>query len=123
MSDKNVKPAAAKSTATTKPAAAKSTAAAKPAAAKEKKEPKRGVGTAAKEAIRDGKTNDETLAIVQAEFPEAKTSKASINWYRNKLRTDGEKVLTARELKKKADGDAPAKAKAKGKDKAKDPLD
>ncbi len=67
-----------------------------------KKTPKRGVGTVAIEAIRAGKTNEETLKVVQKEFPDAKTSLASINWYRNKLRSDGEKVPTARELKKAA---------------------
>jgi len=68
----------------------------------EKKEKKRGVGDAAIEAIRGGATNEEALEAVKAEFPEAKTSLASINWYRNKLRSDGEKVPTARELRKKA---------------------
>lgn len=76
------------------------------------KAPKVGVGTVALEAIRAGKTNEEALAAVRAEYPEAKTSLASINWYRNKARSDGEKVPTARELKKKA------KAASK-----KDPLD
>ena len=80
---------------------------------KETKAPKVGVGTVALEAIRAGKTNEEALATVRAAYPEAKTSLASINWYRNKARSDGEKVLTARELKKK-------KAKAASK---KDPLD
>lgn len=74
---------------------------------KEDKQPKRGVGTVAKEAIRDGKTNEEALEAVQAEFPDAKTSLASINWYRNKMRSDGEKVPTARELKKAAAADDP----------------
>ena len=68
----------------------------------EPKVPKRGVGTAAIEAIRTGQTNEETLNTVMAEFPEAKTTLASVNWYRNKLRTDGEDVPTARDLKKKA---------------------
>jgi membrane protein involved in colicin uptake len=67
-----------------------------------------GVGDLAKELIRDGKTNEQVLEAVKAKFPEAKTSMASINWYRNKLRTDGEQVPTARELK--ADGKAEAKA-------------
>ncbi len=72
---------------------------------------KRGVGTAAIEAIKSGMTNEEALTAVQKEFPEAKTSLASINWYRNKLRSDGDKsVKTARELKKAAKG-------------GKDPLD
>lgn len=84
----------------------------------EAKQPKRGVGTVAVEAIRAGKTNDEALQAVKKAFPDAGTSLASINWYRNKLRSDGEKVPTARELKKKgAKG-----AKGTGK-KAKDPLE
>jgi hypothetical protein len=70
--------------------------------AEEQKEKKRGVGDAAIDAIRAGKTNEEALDAVKAEFPDAKTSLASINWYRNKLRSDGEKVPTARELRKKA---------------------
>ncbi|UFK26701.1 hypothetical protein [Roseobacter phage RDJL6] len=68
----------------------------------EEKAPKRGVGTVATEAIRAGKTNEQALEAVQAEFPDAKTSLASINWYRNKLRSDGEDVPTARDLKKAA---------------------
>jgi len=70
---------------------------------------KRGVGTAAVEAIKDGKTNEETLAMVKVEFPEAKTTLASINWYRNKLRTDGDKTVpTARDLKSAAKAAAAA---------------
>mgnify|MGYP000526583416 CR=1 FL=1 len=68
---------------------------------KEVKEPKCGVGTVAIEALKAGKTNEEVLKVVKAKFPDAKTSLASINWYRNKLRTTGNKtVKTARELKK-----------------------
>lgn len=64
---------------------------------------KRGVGTVAIEALKARKTNEEALAAVQAEFPEAKTTLASVNWYRNKLRTDGdESVPTSRELKAEA---------------------
>ncbi len=76
------------------------------------KEPKRGVGTVAVEAIKAGKDNAEALKAVQAEFPEAKTSLASINWYRNKLRSekakgdDGKLVPTARELSKKKTAEA-----------------
>lgn len=58
-----------------------------------------GVGDMAKALIRDGKTNEEVLAAVKESFPDAKTSMASINWYRNKLRGDGETIPTARELK------------------------
>lgn len=76
--------------------------------------PKRNVGTVACEAIKASKTNEEALAAVKKAFPDAKTSIASINWYRNKLRADGNKsVKTARELKKKAGKKA----------KTKDPLD
>ncbi len=79
-------------------------------AAEQTKEPKGpGVGDVAKELIRAGKTNEEVLAAVKEQFPDAKTSMASINWYRNKLRGDGESVPTARELK----ADAKAEAKAK----------
>ena len=71
---------------------------------------KRGVGNAAQDAIRSGLTNEEALVAVQKEFPNAKTSMASINWYRNKMRQDKKSMVkTNRELKKAA--------------KAKDPLD
>lgn len=81
----------------------------KKAKTEKKKEKKVGVGTTATDAIKAGKTNEEALAAVKAKHPEAKTSLASINWYRNKLRADGVKgVKTARELKKAS--------------KAKDPL-
>jgi len=66
------------------------------------------VGDVAKDLIRGGKTNEEVLAAIKEQFPDAKTSMASINWYRNKLRTDGEDVPTARSLK----ADAKAEQKA-----------
>lgn len=75
-----------------------------------KEEKKRGVGNAAQDAIKSGLTNEEALVAVQAEFPNAKTSMASINWYRNKMRqTKKSGVKTNRELRKAA--------------KASDPLD
>jgi len=79
-------------------------AAAKPAKAEKAPKAPKGptVGDVAIEAIRAGKTNEEALAIVKAKFPDAKTSMPSINWYRNKIRSEGEKVPTARELKKAA---------------------
>jgi len=100
-------------------------AGAKPAEAakaedKEPKAPKRGVGTVAMEAILNGATNEEALAAVRKEFPDANTTKASINWYRNKLRKDGatstggawkgKPVPNAREMAKAA------KAAQEGKD-------
>lgn len=64
------------------------------------KEPKRGVGTVAMEAIRAGKTNEEALEAVKGEFPDGKTTLASVNWYRNKLRSEDKSIPTARDLKK-----------------------
>ena len=69
------------------------------------KEKKRGVGDVAMEAIKAGKTNEEALEAVKGEFPEAKTSLSSINWYRNKLRAEDKSIPTARDLKKKAADD------------------
>lgn len=77
--------------------------------AEQPKEKTPGVGDVAKDLIRGGKTNEEVLAAIKEQFPDAKTSMASINWYRNKLRGDGEEVPTARELK----ADAKAEAKTK----------
>lgn len=60
-----------------------------------------GVGAYAMDLIRDGKTNEATLTAVLKKFPKAKTTPASINWYRHEMRRNGEKkVKTARELKK-----------------------
>ena len=80
--------------------------------AEQPKEKTPGVGDVAKDLIRGGKTNEEVLAAIKEQFPEAKTSMASINWYRNKLRGDGENVPTARELKADAKAEAKAEAKA-----------
>jgi hypothetical protein len=68
------------------------------------KEAKRGIGTVIREAICAGKDNAEALAAAKAEFPEAKTTMPSVNWYRNDMRSRGEKgdngqdIPTAREL-------------------------
>lgn len=92
--------------------------------AEQPKEKTPGVGDVAKDLIRDGKTNEEVLAAIKEQFPDAKTSMASINWYRNKLRGDGENVPTARELKADAKAEQKAakeaaKAEAKAEAKAK----
>lgn len=81
--------------------------------AETKAAPKRGVGTVACEAIRGGATNQQALEAVQAEFPAAKTTLASINWYRNDLRTKGEDVPTSRDLNKKANAAKKAEKAAK----------
>jgi hypothetical protein len=66
---------------------------------------KDGVGKLAQELILAGGDNESVFNAVKAKFPEAKTSMASINWYRNKLRGEGKGVKTSRELRaaKKAD--------------------
>lgn len=70
-----------------------------------KKEPRKGVGSVAREAILAGKSNEEALAAVQKAFPDRKTSMASINWYRQQLRKENKRVKSARELKKAAKKD------------------
>lgn len=66
----------------------------------EEKEPKApGIGDIIRTAIRDGKTNAEALEIVLGLKPDANTTLASVNWYRNKLRKMGEDIPTSRELK------------------------
>lgn len=94
--------------------AAKAAAPAKPKAEKAKKP---GVGEFVKAQILAGKDNDKILELVAAKFPEAKTSSASINWYRSALRQAGETVPTTRKPKaekpaKPAATKAPAKAVA-----------
>lgn len=100
----------------TKPAEAKDGKAKDP----KPKAPKRGVGVVAMEAILRGATNSEALDAVRKEFPDGNTSKASVNWYRNKARKDGaictsgpwagKLVPSAREMAKAA------KSAAEGKD-------
>lgn len=70
------------------------------ATTEETKTKKPGVGAVAIGAIKGGATNEEALLAVQAEFPEKRTTIASINWYRNKARSTDPSIPTARELKK-----------------------
>lgn len=60
-----------------------------------------GVGKAAREALLAGATNEEALEAVRAAVPSATTGIASIRWYRNKMRSEGLDVPSARELKAK----------------------
>lgn len=85
-----------------------------PKAPKVAKEKVPGIGDKAKELIRAGKTNEEVLAGIKEAFPDSNTTMASVNWYRNKLRTDGEKIPTSRELKPKVEK-APKEKKPRGK--------
>jgi len=63
-------------------------------------EQKRGVGTIIREALLARKTNEEALAAVEAEMPEASTTTSTVSWYRNQMRKEKLDVPTARELKK-----------------------
>lgn len=74
--------------------------------------PKHNISSVARDAIREGLSNADALERVLAEFPEAKTTVASIAWYRNDLRKKGENYPSpARPKKQKAS----AKAKDDGK--------
>ncbi len=81
-----------------------------------------GVGDVAKQLIRDGLGNKEVLDKVKEQFPDAKTTMSSINWYRNHLRGIEEGIPTARELSQAGKpSSAEAKAeKAAAKQKEKD---
>lgn len=52
------------------------------------------IGEVAEEAIWAGLTNAEVLEAVRGRFPDARTSPASVAWYRARLRKAGEDVLT-----------------------------
>jgi predicted transcriptional regulator len=52
------------------------------------------IGEVAEEAIREGLTNAEVLEAVRGRFPDARTSPASVAWYRARLRKSGEDVPT-----------------------------
>lgn len=81
--------------------------------APEEKAPKApGVGDVAKQLIRDGKSNQEVLDAIKEQFPDNKTTMASVNWYRNRLRQDGENVPTARSLKAEASAEETAAKQA-----------
>lgn len=62
----------------------------KPASAAPAKGPKKtGIGAFCIELIKKGKSNEEVLAAVKKEFPQAATSASSVAWYRNKLKSEG----------------------------------
>lgn len=81
---------------------AKKTAAKKapaPKAEKAEKAKKPGVGDFVKQQILAGKDNDKIIELVLSKFPDANTTKASVNWYRSKLRAEGEEVPSSRQPK------------------------
>jgi len=83
------KPAAKKED--TKKAAAKPAAkpAAKKAAATEETGRKPGVGSLIIEGLLAGKAAEEILMDVNTKFPDAKTTKTNISWYKSKLKREG----------------------------------
>ena len=54
-----------------------------------KPEKKQSIGSFCIEQIKLGKTNPDILAMVEQKFPDAKTTGASIAWYRNKVKAGG----------------------------------
>ena len=52
------------------------------------------IGKVAKAAIRDGKTNEQTLEIVRGNFAHANTTISSISWYRSQLRKEDPNVFS-----------------------------
>ncbi len=71
---------------------------------------KPGIGNFAMDLIRAGKTDAEVLAAVSEKFAGARTTPASIAYYRSHMRGLGEKILTNRALKA---GKKPSKGRAK----------
>jgi len=68
----------------------------------------RNIEKVAEDALRRGLTNQEALEEVLRIHLTAKTSIKSIMWYRNRLRSNGENVLMARELKEVVSSDQQA---------------
>lgn len=52
------------------------------------------IGEMAKKSIRDGMTNAEALEAVRKRFPHARTTAASIAWYRSQMRKEDPHVPT-----------------------------
>ncbi len=52
------------------------------------------IGEMAKKSIRDGMTNAEALEVVRKRFPHARTTAASIAWYRSQMRKEDPHVPT-----------------------------
>ena len=68
-------------------------------------EPKRiTIESIARDAIREGLTNEQALERVMEKFPYARTTKASVGKYRRELRDEGEDVPTAAEARAVAEG-------------------
>lgn len=57
------------------------------------------VGKVAEAAIEERKTNDEVLQLVREKFPHAKTSPASVAWYRSQMRKKNADIPTDAQAK------------------------
>lgn len=70
--------------------------------AKKKAAPRSAHGTGICQAIydmlRQGRDNATILAAVLKKFPQSHLKSGGVSWCRNKLRTNGEKIKTNREL-------------------------
>lgn len=66
------------------------------------------IGDVAREALIAGTSDEEALAAVLEEFPEAKTKIASIKWYRSQLRRE------VKEGKREAGGEGASKRRSSG---------
>jgi hypothetical protein len=64
------------------------------------------IGDVAREALEAGASDEEALAAVLEEFPEAKTKVASIKWYRSQLRRE------VKEGKREAGGEGASKRRS-----------
>ena len=62
--------------------------------------PARGIGELAQKLLSEGLTNEQVLAEVRQQFPDAATTMASVSWYRSDMRRRGLKVLTQVEAKR-----------------------
>lgn len=58
------------------------------------------IGDVVMETIRSGGTNADALAAARARFPQARTTLASVAWYRSHLRSKGEKIPTDAEVRR-----------------------
>ena len=85
----SIEMATAKKAAAKKPAAKAASKKGATAAPAEKKERKPGVGSLIREGILAGKEDDKILAEIAKKFPESKSGKKDISWYRSKMKRDG----------------------------------
>lgn len=62
------------------------------------------IGKVAREAIGKGRTNEEVLDLVRARFPHARTTPASVAWYRSQMRREDPGVPTDAQARHEREG-------------------